>query len=72
MKTLEGKGIRHCHLGRKITLQLNNKHTRNKQTRKKNWGICYFRDKELQKALIHAKEHRFMFIRNAGHTIRKY
>ena len=66
---MKGKGIRHCHLGRKITLQSNNKHT---ETRKKNWGICYFRDKEFQKAPIHAKEHRRMFIPNAGHAIRKY
>ena len=69
MKTLKGKGIRHCHLGLKITLQSNNKHT---ETRKNNWGICYFRDKEFQKAPIHAKEHRRMFIPNAGHAIRKY
>ena len=31
-------------LGEKITLQSNNKHT---ETQRKNWGMCYFRDKEF-------------------------
>lgn len=27
MKTLKGKGIRHCHLGQKIMVESHNKHT---------------------------------------------